>query len=64
MTYEKKLKDLMKQREKIIKDSKAIFEKTCSIENTFKQKIQELQDELMATQMMEEQMDRQVILRK
>ena len=56
MTYEKKLKDLMKQREKIIKDSKAIFEKKrVALENTFKQKIQELQDELMATQMMEEQ---------
>ena len=44
ITYEKKLMELTKQREKIIKDSKHIFEKKrTALETAFKQKIQQLQ---------------------
>ena len=44
ITYEKKLMELTKQREKIIKDSKDIFEKKrIALETAFKQKVQQLQ---------------------
>ena len=42
--YEKKLDALTKQREKIVNDSRQIFEsKRKTLENTFKQKVQQLQ---------------------
>ena len=44
MNYQKKLDDLTKQREKIVEDSRHIFEnKRKTLENTFKQKVEQLQ---------------------